>query len=97
MAIQLDLANSQFGVPFNGAYFRIVTAALTRQRGGVHSVMLDVVGYATAPENDDTQGVDFRRYHTPLNEIESMDGENTLAKCYTWLMAQEDMNGSLAV
>lgn len=32
MAIQIDLQESNFGVPFTGAYFRVVTAALTRQR-----------------------------------------------------------------
>jgi hypothetical protein len=29
MAIQLDLSTSQYGVPFAGAYFRVVTAAVT--------------------------------------------------------------------
>ena len=27
MAIQIDLTNSQYGIPFAGAYFRIVTEA----------------------------------------------------------------------
>lgn len=99
MAIQVDLATSQYGVPFAGAYFRIVTAAISRTRNAEarFSVMLDVAGYATAPQNDDTHDVDFRRYHTPLSNIEEMAGDNFLAKCYVWVMSQEDMNGSFAI
>ena len=99
MAIQLDLSNSQYGVPFTGAYFRIVTASVSRTRdaNNRHSVMLDVVGYATRPSDDDTRDVDFRRYHCPLAEVEAKAGDNFLAKCYAWVMAQEDMAGSLFV
>jgi hypothetical protein len=97
MAIQVDLATSQYGVPFAGAYFRIVTASVMRQRGDAprFSVMLDVAGYATAPQDEDTRDVDFRRYHTPLATIEAMAGDNFLAKCYSWVMSQEDMNGAV--
>ena len=99
MAIQLDLSTSQYGVPFAGAYFRVVTAAVSRTRDADkrHSVMLDVVGYATQPTNDDTRDVEFRRYHCPLSEVEAMTGEGFLAKCYAWVMAQADMAGSQAV
>jgi hypothetical protein len=99
MAIQLDLTNSQYGIPFTGAYFRIATAAIsyTRNSTNRHSVMLDVVGYATRPENDDTRDVEFRRYHCALNEIESQTGDTFLAKCYAWTMSQSDMNGAIGV
>ena len=99
MAIQVDLSTSQYGVPFAGAYFRIVTASISRTRNAEDrfSVMIDVAGYATAPQNEDTRDVDFRRYHTPLANIEAMTGDNFLAKCYTWIMSQEDMAGSVAV
>ena len=99
MAIQIDLTQSQYGVPFQGAYFRVVTAAVTRTRDADnrHSVMIDVAGYATRPENDDTREVDFRRYHTPLTEVEAQIGDTFLAKCYAWVMAQPDMSGSVAV
>lgn len=99
MAIQLDLTNSQYGVPFAGAYFRIVTAAVSRTRDAAnrHSVMLDVVGYATQPQDDDTRDVDFRRYHCPLVDIEAREGEGFLAKCYAWVMTQPDMANSVAV
>lgn len=98
MAIQVDLAQSQYGVPFAGAYFRIVTAAISRTRNPDmrFSVMIDVAGYATAPQDDDTREVDFRRYHAPLTEVEVMSGDNFLAKCYAWVMVQEDMQGSTA-
>jgi len=99
MAIQLDISTSQYGVPFTGAYFRIVTASVSRMReaDSRHLVMLDVVGYATRPSDDDTRGVDFRRYHAPLAEVEAKAGDNFLAKCYAWVMAQDDMAGSLFV
>lgn len=99
MAIQIDLTQSQYGVPFQGAYFRVVTAAVTRTRDADnrHSVMIDVAGYATQPENDDTREVDFRRYHTPLTEVEAQAGDTFLAKCYAWVMAQADMAESQAL
>jgi hypothetical protein len=98
MAIQVDLATSQYGVPFAGAYFRIVTASVARTRNAEarFAVMLDVAGYATAPQDDDTRDVDFRRYHTPLATIEAMAGSDFLSKCYAWVMAQDDMAGSVA-
>jgi hypothetical protein len=99
MAIQIDLTNSQYGVPFAGAYFRIVTAAVTRTRdvNSRHSVMIDVAGYATQPENEDTREVDFRRYHTPITEVEAQLGDTFLSKCYAWVMSQSDMTGSVGV
>lgn len=99
MAIQLDLEQSNFGVPFAGAYFRIATAAVSRTRdaGNRFSVMLDVVGYATQPQNDDTREVDFRRYYAPLSEVESQPGDSFLAKCYVWVMSQPDMGGAEGV
>lgn len=99
MAIQINLETSHYGVPFAGAYFRIATASVSRQRSpdSRHSVMIDVVGYATQPTNEDTKDVDFRRYHTPMADIESHPGENFLSKCYAWVMAQEDMAGSVGV
>jgi hypothetical protein len=99
MAIQLDLSTSQYGTPFAGAYFRIVTAAVSRMREGgpKFSVMIDVAGYATATPDDDTREVDFRRYHADLTEVEAQAGAEFLDKCYAWVMTQEDMAGSIAV
>ena len=99
MAIQLDLTNSQYGTPFAGAYFRIVTAGISRMRSGgaKFSVMIDVAGYATATPTDDTREVDFRRYHADLAEVEAQAGAVFLDKCYAWVMTQEDMAGSVAV
>tara|TARA_R110002126_G_C10109465_1_gene467153 strand:+ start:205 stop:504 length:300 start_codon:yes stop_codon:yes gene_type:complete len=98
MAIQLDLTTSQYGTPFDGAYFRIATAAISRMREGgpKFTVMIDVSGYATATPNDDTREVDFRRYHADLAEVEASAGDNFLDKCYAWVMTQEDMNNSTA-
>lgn len=99
MAIQIDLQQSNFGVPFAGAYFRIVTASINRQRQETprHSVMIDVVGYATQPTNEDTKDVDFRRYHVAASEVYAQAGDNFLAQCYAWVMAQPDMAGAAGV
>lgn len=97
MALQIDLATSNYGVPFEGAYYRVVTASVTRQRGSLFSVMIDVVGYATKPTNDDTKDIDFRRYHAPLEQVESQTGTTFLEKVYNWVALQEDMAGSIGV
>jgi hypothetical protein len=99
MAIQINLTNSQFGVPFAGAYFRIVTAAVSRQRsdGSKFSVMIDIAGYGTAEPGDDTRDIDFRRYHCDLAEVEAQEGATFLEKCYAWVMSQPDMAGSVGV
>ena len=41
MAIQIDLETSNFGIPFTGAYFRIATASISRQRASAFGVMID--------------------------------------------------------
>jgi hypothetical protein len=99
MAIQLDLTTSQYGTAFSAAYFRIVTAAISRQREGgpKFTVMIDVSGYATATPSDDTREVDFRRYHADLLDVEAAAGATFIDQCYAWVMAQDDMNGSIAV
>lgn len=98
MAIQIDLQNSQYGVPFAGAYFRIVSVTLTRTRdSNKHNLMIDVAGYATQPENNDTREVDFRRYSVNLFDVESISGTTFLSKCYAWVMQQPDMLGSIGV
>ena len=99
MAIQINLTTSQYGTSFDGAYFRIVTAAISRQREGgpKFTVMIDVSGYATATPSDDTREVDFRRYHADLLDVEAAAGATFIDQCYAWVMAQDDMNGSIAV
>lgn len=97
MAIQLDLATSNYGVAFTGAYFRVVTASISRQRSETFSVMIDVVGYATKPTSDDIKDIDFRRYYAPLDQIESQDGTAFLEKVYNWVALQDDMAGSVGV
>jgi len=99
MAISLDLNNTQYGIPFQGAYFRIVTSSITRQRQGgpKFNVMIDVAGYGTPTPGDDTREIDFRRYHVALEEVEALTGITFLDKCYNWVMIQPDMAGSVGV
>ena len=99
MAIQIDLSTSQYGTPFSGAYFRIAMAAILRERSveTKFSVMIDIAGYATDTPDDDTRDVDFRRYTADLASVEDMAGDTFLDKCYTWVMSQDDMAGSVAV
>lgn len=97
MAIQANIENSNFGISFIGAYFRIASASISRTREADNRfrVMIDVVGYATQPQTEDIKDVDFRRYHVLLSEIEEQNGNNFLQKCYSWVMSQPDMVGSL--
>ena len=99
MAIKIDLTTSQYGTSFSGAYFRIVTASISRQHSSEtkFSVMIDVAGYATATPNDETRDVEFRRYNANMTAVEAMSGAAFMDKCYAWVMAQEDMAGSKAV
>ena len=101
MAIQHNIteANSQYGIAFNGAYYRIVTAAISRQRGTdpKFSVMIDLSAYATSTPTDDTREVDFKRYNANLDDVQASSGDAFLDKCYAWVMAQDDMAGSTAV
>lgn len=98
MAIQIDLQQSNFGVPFKSAYFRISTASLMRQRQNNprHVVMIDVIGYAAQPQNEDTKEVESRRYYAPAVEIYAKSGSDFLAQCYSWVMDQKDMAGAVA-
>ena len=100
MAIQNNIAEgaSQYGIAFNNAYYRIVTAAVSRQRGTdpKFSVMIDLSAYATSSPTDDTREVDFKRYNANLADVEAASGATFLDKCYAWVMAQADMDGSTA-
>lgn len=99
MAIKIDLASSQYGIPFNAAYFRIVNAAISRTRNPTnrHVVLIDVAGYAAIPSDEETREIDFRRYHMPLADLEKLPGDTFLAKCYFWIMSQADMIDSVGV
>ncbi len=99
MAIQFDLKNSQYGIAFNGAYYRIVTAAVSRMREGgpKFTVTIDLSAYATSTPTDDTREVDFRRYHADYEEVVAQTGDDFLSKCYEWVMTQDDMAGSTAI
>ena len=100
MAIQNNIAEgvSQYGIAFNNAYYRIVTAAISRQRGSdpKFSVMIDLSAYATSSPTDDTREVDFKRYNANLTDIEAASDDSFLDQCYNWVMAQDDMTGSSA-
>lgn len=100
MAIQhtIEEGASQYGIAFNNAYYRIVTASISRQRGSdpKFSVMIDLSAYATSTNlTDDTREVNFLRLNCPLDTINSASGSTFLDKCYAWAMTQ--MDGSTAV
>ncbi len=101
MAIQIDIQNTQYGVPFKSAYFRIAGAAVLRQRQRQgepkFSVLLDVSGFGTSKPTDDTHAVDARRYHAALEDVEAQPGDTFLDRCYAWVMLQDDMQGCVAV
>jgi hypothetical protein len=99
MAIELDILQTQYGVPFAGAYLRIVKVHIARV-GNINlrfDVIIDTAAYAKNPQSKPLREVDMRRYHCPLDEIEIQSGDNFLARCYEWVMAQPDMVGAIAV
>jgi len=101
MAIRNNIAESasQYGIAFNNAYYRIVLASVSRQRGSdpKFEVTIDLSAYATSSPTDDTREVDFKRYQAPLDDINASSGDAFLDKCYSWVMTQDDMAGSTAV
>jgi len=101
MAISSNITQetSQYGVKFDGAYYRIVTASVSRQRSPdpKFNVMIDLSAYATSSPTDDTREVDFKRYNAPLDAVEAASGATFLDKCYAWVMVQADMDGSTKV
>ena len=101
MAIQHNIEEgaSQFGIAFNCAYYRVASTSIVRQRSDQpkFEVGIDLSAYATSTPTDETREVDFKRYSADLTDIEAQEGEDFLSKCYTWVMAQPDMDGSTAV
>jgi hypothetical protein len=100
MAIQHNIAEgtSQYGIAFNNAYWRISTASISRQRDDPKfSVMIDLAAYATSSPTNDTRDIAFSRFHADLADIQAASGDAFLDKCYSWVMAQDDMAGSTAV
>jgi len=88
--------NSQYGIAFNGAYYRIATANICRLMEAEpikFRVSIDLVAFATSKPTDSTKDVDFRRYTVSLEEIEIQTGNTFLEKCYKWVMVQSDMVG----
>jgi hypothetical protein len=100
MAIQHNIAEgtSQYGIAFNNAYWRISMASISRQRDDPKfSVMIDLAAYATSSPTNDTRDIAFSRFHADLADIQAASGDAFLDKCYSWVMAQDDMAGSTAV
>jgi hypothetical protein len=100
MAIQNNIAegSSQYGIAFNNAYWRIAMASISRQRDDPKfSVMIDLAAYATSSPTNDTRDIAFSRFHADLADIQAASGDAFLDKCYSWVMAQDDMAGSTAV
>lgn len=97
MAIEIDLTHTQFGVPFIGAYFRIINISISRHGEKNHIVQIDIAGYATKPDGEGVRDIDFRRYYAPFADVDSWEGGSFIAKCYAWIMSQQDMLGAIAV
>lgn len=101
MAIQHNITQeaSDFGIAFNNAYYRIVSAGINRTPHPTLTfhVTIQLLAYATSSPNMHSRDVDVKNYDTELSEIEAKTGDSFLAKCYAWVMDQDDMAGSTAV
>ena len=101
MAIQHNITEeaSEFGIAFNNAYYRIISFNMHR-RSDVNNtfwVAIQLVAYATSSPSDSTREIDLKNFHASLEDIEAKTGDTFLAKCYAWVMDQDDMAGSTAV
>lgn len=94
MAITQDMSESRFGVPFPGAYFRIVSATINRKVDSGHSVMLDVAAYAVPPTTGMEAEIEFLRIHGNLEDIETRDSSSFLSLCYEYLASLPEFAGS---
>ena len=99
MAIQADTPNSVFGVPLTNVYYRIIHAVAAREEASPLGFSASIIlsGYLADPRDKNIEPVERRQYRAPLAEIEIQSGDNFLARCYAWVMAQPDMAGSTAV
>lgn len=101
MAIKNNITESasQYGIAFSNVYYRIVNASVSREPGSdpKFSVIIDLSAYASSSPTDDTKEIEFRRYTATLDQINASSGDAFLDKCYSWVMAQADFEGSTAV
>ena len=99
MAVKIDIETSACGIPFPGAYVRIIHAITGRQSSGAHKhmVAIDALAYATDSPPTEAQSVATYRYEVPLEDIEAQAGDAFLARCYAWLMQQDGFEGGVAV
>lgn len=97
MALQVNIEQSSFGVPFNSAYYRVVGVGIEHAKNTDthHRVSITVFGYATQPLDYGVREVDQRVYFTSLLDVENEDGSDFLSKCYKWLMKHPDFNTSV--
>lgn len=100
MAIQHNIAEgaSEFGIAFNNAYYRIITASIQRQSDDdpKFQVMLDLAAYATSTPTPTTRQVDFKRFFAPWDDVHAQNGDSFIDKAYNYVMAQSEMAGSTA-
>ena len=73
MAIQHNIAEdaSQFGISFNNAYYRIVSAGVNRTPNPdlIFHVTIQLLAYATPTPDMHTRDVDVKSYDTTLADI----------------------------
>jgi len=98
MAIQNNIAaeNSEYGIAFSNAYYRIVNLAITRNVGDdfKFQIMIDLFAYATTSPGDESREVSAKRYYANLSDIEAKSGNDFLSKCYAWFKDQPEFSGA---
>ena len=101
MAIQHNITQeaSDFGIAFNNAYYRIASLNIHRDVDPDDKFHLSIhlMAYATPTPADGDRDIAAKSYDAALGDIEAKTGDTFLAKCYAWVMDQDDMNGSTAV
>ena len=97
MAIINSIATeeSDYGIAFDNAYHRITSASIHRMNGDPKfTVGIDLAVYASDTPTAETRDILMKRYNANLEEVETQAGDSFLAKCYSWVMSQEEMVSS---
>lgn len=97
MALTKLITSSRLEADFPNAYGRVVAVSIARKRGGGHAVQIDVAIYAKQPAGDDTQEVDFLRYHLALGDLRLGVGFNPVNLAYEYLKGLPEWSGAADV
>ena len=106
MAIQKNFTatENEMGFLHENAYYQIAACSYERTQDTDPKynvkIMFRIYGINNPTFSDDGSGTEYMQLKfmdAPAADVEAKSGDNFLAKCYTWAMAQSDFSGATAV